>query len=179
MALLSSGMPYSSGFGSTTANLTCNADSQWIGRTSTAITSLACGHKNAITTPSIITTLAPTGQCGSCPNMVAVAMSSGVSNSYDGMVIMDHFVNPATNCRALTVTCGPTVSTENATLYFNSVPISTGMATHTLELACDSSAAWIYKTTTVNNVGCLISTGSGAVATTVSTLAPVTNPSTS
>uniref|UniRef100_A0A1I7V4R0 C6 domain-containing protein n=1 Tax=Caenorhabditis tropicalis TaxID=1561998 RepID=A0A1I7V4R0_9PELO len=176
VALLSSGMPYSSGFGSVTANLTCNSQSQWTGRSSTAITSLACGHKNAATTRSSITTLAPVGRCTSCENMVAVSMAATRPNSYDGMVIMDHFINPSTNCRAVTITCAPTVSTENATLYFNSDPISTGMASHNFELTCDSDGSWEYETTIVNNVGCLISTGTG-VATTVTTIAPVTNPS--
>ncbi|CAL2044978.1 unnamed protein product [Caenorhabditis brenneri] len=176
VALLSSGMPYSSGFGTASANLTCNSQSQWVGRTGAAITSLACGHKNAATTRSSITTLAPTGQCTSCENMVAVSMAASSSNSYDGMVIMDHFIDPSTGCRAVTVTCGPTISTENATLYFNTNSIATGMASHNFELTCDSSGLWEYQSTTVNSVGCLISTGTG-VATTVTTIAPVTNPS--
>lgn len=178
VALLSSGMPYSSGFGSTTVNLTCNSQSQWTGRNAALITSLACGHKNAATTPSIATTLAPTGLCTSCENMVAEAISSG-SGNYDGMVIMDHFIDSTTKCRAVTVTCAPTVSTENATLYFDSSAVATGMTSHTMELTCNPSARWTRGSTVVNSVGCLISTGTGVAATTVTTQAPVTNPANS
>ncbi|CAO4379571.1 unnamed protein product [Caenorhabditis nigoni] len=176
VALLSSGLPYSSGFGTASANLTCNSQSQWVGRASSVISSLACGHKNAATTRSVVTTLAPSGLCTSCENMVAISMAGSQSNSYDGMVIMDHFISPFTGCRMVTVTCAPTVATENATLYFNSNTMATGMASHEFDLTCDATGVWTYDSTTINTVGCLISTGTG-VATTVTTMAPVTNPS--
>ncbi|CAI2354689.1 unnamed protein product [Caenorhabditis sp. 36 PRJEB53466] len=180
VALLSAGLPLQSGFGSTSANLTCNTQSQWATSTGSVITSLACGHKNAATTVSSITTLAPTGQCASCANMVAESMASSSSSSssseYDGMVVMDHFIDPSTNCRTVAVTCAPTTSTENATLFFDSSAVATGMSSHTLDLTCDASAQWTYSGSVVSAVGCLISTGTGAAATTVTTLAPVTNP---
>ncbi|CAB3397575.1 unnamed protein product [Caenorhabditis bovis] len=179
VALLSSGLPIASGFGSTTTELICGVDSTWrsVKQPDHVITALACGHKNAPVTPIPTTTIATNGLCNSCPLMTALAMSDGTTN-YDGMVIMDHFTDPIKNCRKVIVTCGPTTIGERATLLLDKNQISSGTSAQVQELDCNENGNWITSSlASVTTASCLIEkTTEDDDPITATTVIPVTNP---
>lgn len=146
---------YSTG-NATWNDFSCNSQGVWTSSLYGTVTSVVCqrsGDAVATTTRPVATTTTVASLCNSCPDVRP--KSAGAGAYYDGMIVINHYKDRATQCRKASIDCMTTMDYEVAELLLNSEVINTGSGVG-VNLQCSSAGTWTYDLATYQTTSCLV-----------------------